>query len=141
MASLAKAAGDANVLRFCLCFVLGFDLSLQSREAVEEQLGNVGQGNGVTAGDAFAREPLDEIAEEEVHGTGGGEVIDLAEKVGGENFGIDRGNGGSETVGVVGAERWALGAVRGTMILVDQHVTAVAFGADVLAMGIDGGAY
>jgi len=26
------------------------------------------------------------------------------------------------------------------MILVDQHVTAVAFGADVLAMGIDGGA-
>jgi hypothetical protein len=29
--------------------------------------------------------------------------------------------------------------MRGTMTLVDQHVTAVAFGADVRAVEIDGG--
>jgi len=123
-----------------LGFILSLNLSHQGRETVEKQLGNVRQSYGVAASDAFARELLDEVAEEEVHGTGGGEVIDLAEKFGGEGFGVNSGNGGSETAGVVGAERWAHGVVRGTMILVDQHVTAVAFGADVLAMVIDGGA-
>src|SRR4029077_4188858 len=34
----------------------------------------------------------------------------------------------------VGAERRALGSVCRTMILVDQHVAALAFGADVLAV-------
>ena len=129
-----------NAVRFFFSFLLGLKLSLQGREAVEKQLGNVGQGNGVAAGDAFAGELLDEIAEEEIHGAGGGEVVDVAEKFGGEGFRVDRWNAGSETAGVVGAERRARDAVRGTMILVDQHVAALAFGANVLAVGIDGGA-
>jgi len=41
---------------------------------------------------------------------------------------------------MVGAEGRARSAIRGTTVLVDQHVAAVAFRADVLAMGIDGGA-
>jgi hypothetical protein len=139
-ALLAKAGGEANILRFLFGFFLGRNRSLQGREAVEKQLGNVGQGNGVTAGDAFAGELLDEIAEEEIHGTGGREVLDVAEEVGGEGFGIDCWNTGPETVGVVGAERRARGSVRGTVILVDQHVAALAFRADMLALGIDSGA-
>jgi hypothetical protein len=139
-AALEKAAGEFDALRFFLGFIFSRNLSLQSGKAVEEELGNVGQGNGVAAGDAFARELFDKIAEEEIHGLGGGEVIDLAEKVGGEEFRVDSGNGGSETIGVVGAERRARGSVRETMMIVDQHVAAIAFRADVLAVVIEGGA-
>jgi hypothetical protein len=60
----------------------------QSREGIEEQLGNVGQSDSVAAGDTSAGELLGEIAEEEIHGKGGGEVIDPAEKVGGEDLGL-----------------------------------------------------
>jgi hypothetical protein len=57
-------------------------------KAIEEQLAKVGQSDGVTAGDALAGELFDEIAEEEIHGIGGGEVYDIAEKLGGEGFGV-----------------------------------------------------
>ena len=108
--------------------------------ARENELGDVGESDGITAGDALASKLPDEIAEEEIDLIGGGETVDVVEKLGGEDFRIDGWNGGAETVGVVGAERWARGAGRGTMMLVDQHVAAAAFGADVLAMGIDGSA-
>jgi hypothetical protein len=96
--------------------------------------------DGVTAGDALASKLPDEIAEEEIDLVGGGKTVDVVEKLGGEDFRIDRRNADSETLGVVGAENRARSAICGTMVLVDQHVAAVAFGADVLAMGIDGGA-
>jgi len=83
---------------------------------------------------------LTRFAEAEIHFVGGSETVDVGEKFGGEGFGLHDGKSRSETVGVVGAERRARGSVRGTMVLVDQHVTAVAFWADVLAMVIDGGA-
>ncbi|MFI5059255.1 MAG: hypothetical protein ACHQLQ_13835 [Candidatus Acidiferrales bacterium] len=57
-------------------------------ETVEEQLAEIGQSDGVAAGDALAGELFDEITEEVIHGIGGGEVFELAEKLGGEGFGI-----------------------------------------------------
>jgi len=57
-------------------------------KAIEEQLTKVGQGDGVAAGDALTGELFDEIAKEAIDGIGGGEVFDLAEKLGGDDFGI-----------------------------------------------------
>jgi hypothetical protein len=91
---LAKEGIEASYLRFRLGFLLGVQLSLQSREAIEEQLGDVGQSDSVAAGDTFAGELLGEIAEEEIHGTGGGEVLDLGEKFGGEDLGLHDGDSG-----------------------------------------------
>jgi len=51
---LANAGVDASNLRILLSFLLGVQLSLQSREAIEEQLGNVGQSDSVAACDTFA---------------------------------------------------------------------------------------
>jgi len=88
---LATEDVQASYLRFLPGFPLGRGLSLHGREAIEEQLGNISQGNGVTASDTFAGELLDEIAKEEIHGAGGGEIIDIAEKVGGEDLGLHGG--------------------------------------------------
>ena len=140
-AGLAKAGDEAIVLPFFHGFLLGCSFSSHGGLAGENELGDVGESDGVTAGDALASKLPDEIAEEEIDLIGGGETVDVVEKLGGEDFRIDGGNGGAETVGVVGAESRTRSAIRGTMVLVDQHVAAVAFGADVLAMGIDGGAY
>ena len=123
-----------------ILIVVLFHFFAQRGEAVEEQLAKVGQGDGVASGNAFASELFDEIAEEEIHGTGGGEVIDFREEIGGEKLRVDRGNIGAKAAGVVGAERRAFRAICGTLTTVNQHVTAVAFGADVPAKGIDGGA-
>jgi hypothetical protein len=137
---LANESVDASGFPFFRGFFLGLGRSFQCGEAIKEQLGNVSKGNGVATGDAFTGKLPDEIAEEEIHGSGGGEIMDVAEKIGGEDFGLHGGNGGAETVGVVSAEHWASSSLRGTMILVNQHVTAVAFGADVLALMVDGNA-
>jgi hypothetical protein len=99
--------------------------------AGENELRDVGKSDGVAAGDALASELSGEIAEEEVHFIGGGETVDVVEKFGSEDFRIDNGNAGSETVGMIGAECWARGTVRGTMMLIDQHMAALAFWADV----------
>jgi len=66
-------------------------LALHGGEGVEEQLGDVGEGDGVAAGDTFAGELLNEIAEEAIDGIGLGEVADVAEEFGGEGFGVGRG--------------------------------------------------
>ena len=102
-------------------------------------MGDIGKSDGVAAGDALASELPDEIAEEEIDLIGGGETVDVGKKLSGEDFGIDGGDTRFETIGVVGAEGRALRAVHGAMVLVDQHVAAVAFGAEVPATGIDGG--
>jgi hypothetical protein len=106
----------------------------QRGEAIKEQLAEIGQGDGVAAGDAFAGELFDEIAEEEIHGIGGGEVFDLAEKLGGEGFGIEGGTLRFETVYVVGAESRALLSIRRAVMLVNQHVATLAARILVLAV-------
>ncbi len=136
---LAKSSDEAIEHRFV--GGLGFVCSLSGHSGLagEDKLRDVGKSDGVAAGDALASELPDEIAEEEIHFVGGRETVDVGEELGGEGLRIDSGNGGAETVGVVGAECWAR-AVRGTMMLIDQHVAALALGADVLALMIDGGA-
>jgi hypothetical protein len=108
--------------------------------AGENQLRDVSEGDGVTAGDAFAGELSDEIAEEEIDLVRGGEADNVGEKFCSKDFGIHGGNGCFEAAGVVRAKCGPPGTVRGAMIFVNQHVTAAALGANVLAIKIDGGA-
>jgi hypothetical protein len=107
--------------------------------AGEDELRDVGKSDGVAAPDAFASELPDEIAQEEIDLIGSCEAVDVGKQLVGEDLGIDSGNGRSETIRALGAERWAR-VVRRAMMVVDQHVAALDFWADVLAMGIDGGA-
>src|SRR5258707_74860 len=72
---LANSGVDASNLRFLLGFLLDVQLSLPKQ-----------------GGDTFAGELPGEIADEEIHGKGGGEVIDLGEKIGGEDLGLHDGN-------------------------------------------------
>ena len=65
-------------------------LALHGGESVEEQLGDIGEGEGGAAADAFAGELFDEIAEEAIHGIGFGEVSDAAEEFGGQGSGSVR---------------------------------------------------
>jgi hypothetical protein len=135
---LAKAIDEAN--KYFFSRGIRFVCSLPGHRGLagENELRDVGESDCVTPGDALAGELPDEIAEEEIHFVGGGEAVDVGEKLGGEGFGVDGRNGRLETADVVGAERWTLDSVRGAMVLVDQHVAAPAFGADVLALMIHG---
>jgi hypothetical protein len=136
---LAKASDEVNELRFVRGLRFICSLSGHGGLAGEDELGDVGKSDGVTAGDALTSELPDEIAEEEIHFVGSREAVDVGKKLVGEDFRIDSENGGPETVGVIGTERRASGSVRWTVMLIDQHVAALAFGADVLAVGIDTG--
>jgi hypothetical protein len=137
---LAKASDEALERRVAL--IVRFErgsLFGHGGLAGEDELRNVGEGDGVAAPDALASELADEIAEEEIDLIGGSETVDVGEKLCGEDLRIDRRDDSFETIGVVSAERGAVRAVRTAMIVVDQHVAAAAFGADVLALMIDGG--
>jgi hypothetical protein len=57
-------------LKFCLL------LLLTGAYGVGEQLGHVGQGDGVAAGDALASQLADEVAKEEIDLVGGHELMD-----------------------------------------------------------------
>ena len=70
----------------------GLVLSVQGGQAIQEQLGDVGEGDGVAALDAFGGKLLKEIPQEEIDGISGGEVLDGAEQLCGDDFGIGRGS-------------------------------------------------
>src|SRR6266446_10240337 len=131
---LAQASDEANELRLLrgLWFVCSF--SGHGGLAGKDELRDVGKSDGVTAGDALASKLPDEVAEEEIHFIGGSETVDVSKKLDGEDLGIDDGNADSETVGVIGAERWVLRTVRGAMVLVDQHMAVLAAGVLVLTL-------
>jgi len=137
---LTKASDEVNELRFVRGLRFVCSLSGHGGLAGEDELGDVGKSDGVTAGDALTSELPDEIAEEEIDLIGSREAVVVGKKLVGEDIRIDSGNGGPETVDVVGAERRASGSVRWTVMLIDQHVAALAFRAYVLAVGIDVGA-
>jgi hypothetical protein len=119
-APLAKASDEAiehrfvRALRFVACSLPG-----HGGLAGEDELRDVGKSDGVTAGDAPASELPDEIAEEEIDLIGGGETVDVSEKLGGEDFGVDGWDTRFETIGVIGAERGAVYAVGKPTVLVD----------------------
>ena len=103
--------------------LLGAALAVESGKAVEKELGEVAEGDGVAAGEAFAGKLADQIAEEGVDGVGCREVVDAGEEVSGEGLGI--GLCGLGFAEVVGTE--AGGGVRG-------HAAAVVASVDVGAV-------
>jgi hypothetical protein len=119
-----------------LRFFLGCDFPGHGGVGSEKQLRDIGESDGVAAGDAFASKLSDEIAEEEIHLVGGSEAVNVAKKLRGEDLGVDDGNSRFEAVCMVGAERRAAGAMLGAKILGDQHVAALAAGVLELALGI-----
>jgi hypothetical protein len=129
---LAKASDEALEHRFA--FGLRFFCSLPGHGSLagEDQLREVGESDGIATRDALASELPDEIAEEEIHFIGGGEAVDVSEKLGGEHFRIHGGNSRFEAIGVIAAERSRSSV--GGMVLVDQHMAAVAAGVLVLAL-------
>jgi hypothetical protein len=58
-------------------------VAVHGGDAAEEELGDVGDGDSVESGDAFAGELADEVAEKRVDGVGGGKVGEVAEEFGG----------------------------------------------------------
>jgi hypothetical protein len=104
-------------------------LAVEGGEAVEEQLADVGLGDGVAAMDAFVSDLLEEIAEIAVDGSGGGEILDAVEKFGGEGF-VRLRRLGKALAQVVGAER--------VVIWGDEQTAAMAAGVDVTAVGVRG---
>ena len=82
-------------------------------------MGDVGKSDGIAAGDTLASELPYEIAEEQIDLVSGSETVDVGEKLGGKDLGIDSGNTGSKTVRVIGAERWVVRAVGEPAVLVD----------------------
>ena len=58
-------------------------VAVHGGDAAEEELGDVGDGDGVETRDALAGELADEVAEERVDCVGGGEVGQVAEEFGG----------------------------------------------------------
>jgi hypothetical protein len=74
---LAKASDEANELRFVGGLRFACSLSGHGGLAGENELRDVGESDGVTAGDALASELPDEIAEEEIDLIGGGETVDV----------------------------------------------------------------
>ena len=131
---MAKASEEASLLRFFQAFLLSCSFSGHGGLAGENELGDVGESDGVAAGDTLARELSDEIAEEEIDLIGGGETVDVGKKFGGEDFGIDNGCAGPKAVSVISTERRVCPSVRVTVILVDQHVATLSAGVLVLAL-------
>ncbi len=70
-------------------FIAGF--ALHDGDAVEEELGEVGHGDGAFARDAVVGDLVQEVAEEEVYARGGGEIIGTGEEFRGEEFGATAG--------------------------------------------------
>jgi len=128
--ALEQPSGEAHVFVFFLCC----SFSGHGGLAGEDQLRDVGEGDGVTTGDALARKLPDKFAEEEIHFIGGGEAVDVIKELGGEHLRIHHGLSRLETAGVVGAERRAGGAICWAMIGGNEHVATAAAGALVLAL-------
>lgn len=78
-------------------------LAIHDGLAVEEELGDVGEGGGVAPGDAAVGELFQQVAEKEIDGGGGGEVVGAGEEFGGNGFSV---GGPGFAAGVMGAEIW-----------------------------------
>jgi hypothetical protein len=112
------------LVNLSLVIMFGAEFFLQRREAIQKQLAHVSDGNRIAALNAFAGELDDEVAEKLINGSGGGEVIERAEKLGGEGFGI--GLRDDVMCEMVLAERIVIGS--------DEHAATTAAGVDVIAL-------
>lgn len=122
--AFVKHAEEATAGLFVVLVIFGLTLTIEGGDAVEEELGDVGEGYGVAAGDAFMSELLDEIAEESVDATDGSKISDVVEESVGGGF-VLAAPGFHLLANVMGAEdRVGIGG---------EHLAASAFAIDVLA--------
>ena len=75
---------DAAGARIVFGVAQGGVVPVHGGDAAEKELADVGDGDGVEARDAFARQLTDEVAEKGVDGVGRGEVFHVAEQFGGD---------------------------------------------------------
>jgi len=114
---VVAGAGDVDDNSFGAFFFEDFDgggvagFAEHDAVAVEEELGDVGEGGGIAAGDAMQGEILQEFAKEEVDGGWGREVVDAGEEFGrgGLAVGVEASFGFGASV--VDAERGVIGSV------------------------------
>ncbi len=104
------------------------DFSLDSRKAVEKQLTNISEGNGVAASDALTGELRDEVAKKSVDGIGGREITNASKEFGGGGFGV-----GTVRVGL--AQAGVAEAQTGTGVQ-DGQAAAAPVQSDVTAAGV-----
>ena len=138
--------GDAGLLGFVgslrlrgLRFgvTLGLLFLVDGGDGVEEELGEVTEGESVAAADALASELFGDVGEEGVDAFGGVEIAGSGEKLGGERFGIgligERGKG-LGLAKVIGTERFVVDA---------EHAAMLAARTEVLTLigGDDGGSW
>jgi len=116
------AQGCAGLLR--LGGADGVVFFLDAGDGVEEELGEVADGEGVAAVDALASKHFGDVGEERVDAVGGVEIAGGLEEFGGEDFRI--GLGGDVLLEVMGAERVVSGS--------DEHAATTAGGVDVRAL-------
>jgi hypothetical protein len=124
--AFVKHAEEQTAGLSVVILIFGLTLAIEGGDAVEEELGDVGEGDGVAASDAFMSELLDEIAEEGVDATGGSEISDVVEKLVGGGF-VLAAPGFHLLANVMGAE--------GGVGIGREHLASPAFAVDVLAGG------
>jgi hypothetical protein len=124
--ALVKQAEEETARLGIVFLFFGPLLATEGGEAVEEELGDVGEGHGVAAGDAFVGELLDEIAEEGVDGTRGCEISDVIEEFVSGGFVLEAACF-DLLADVMGTE--------GGVGVGGEHLAAMAFAVDVLAGG------
>lgn len=115
-----------------ICCVILFPL--HGGKGIEKELRNVGEGNGIAAGDALAGELFDEMAEKAIHRVCIGEVLDPSEEIRGNGFRIGSGNTHVIAVRMIGAERGVRISIPGSKVRIKEHVATAAFGTDMLTV-------
>jgi hypothetical protein len=103
---------------------LDFGIAFHAAVAVQEQLGEIAEGDGVPAAEAFVDKLLDDIAEKGVDGLRVDEVLEALQEVLGEGFALFLAVP-ERLAGV----KWAKQGTGKS----DEHVAAVAFDVEVLA--------
>lgn len=124
VASFAVGVGASGVGGLNFGGALGLLFLLDAGDGVEEELGEVAEGEGVATVEAAAGKLLDGVGEEGVDAVGGVEVAGPGEEFRGEEFGI--GLGGEVLLKVVGAE--------GVVGWSDEHAAATAGAVDMTAL-------
>src|SRR5260370_40812729 len=84
---LAKASDEENELRFVRGLRFVCSLSGHGGLAGEDELGDVGKSDGVTAGDGLKSEVPGEVAEEEIEFPGSREAVCVGKKTVGGDIG------------------------------------------------------
>ncbi len=125
-----REAPEQILITFLVC--LGVHFPLDVREGIEEQLAKVGLSDGVPAMDALVNKLFEEVAEKEIDGVRGREIVDVGKERGGDGLVIFR-TLGFQAIQVMRAKRIVTAG--------SKHATTMAASVNVLTLliglGID----